>query len=106
MGYLAKRGAIMKNWKKRYFVVNPDYSVDYFENEEVCHSLFYFDSQYTFVMRLVLIVMWTHFSLNKQAYGKGFKPKGTIFPCGYEVFANMEETMMERIKNLAKLLGK
>ncbi|XP_029214232.2 PH domain-containing protein DDB_G0267786-like [Acropora millepora] len=73
MGYLTKKGAIVKNWKKRYFVVNPDYSVDYFENEE--------------------------------AYGKGFKPKGTIFPCGYEVFANMDETMMERIKNLAKLLG-
>jgi len=50
--------------------------------------------------------MWTHFSLNKQAYRKSFKPKGTIFPCGYEVFANMDETMMERIKNLAKLLGK
>lgn len=29
----------MKNWKKRYFVVNPDYSVDYFENEEVCEFL-------------------------------------------------------------------
>ena len=50
MGYLTKKGAIVKNWKKRYFVVNSDYSVDYFENEEVCHSLFYFDSQYTFVM--------------------------------------------------------
>ena len=36
MGYLTKRGAVVKNWKRRYFVVNPDYSVDYFENEEVC----------------------------------------------------------------------
>jgi len=36
MGYLTKRGAVVKNWKKRYFVVNPDYSVDYFESEEVC----------------------------------------------------------------------
>ncbi|XP_068692784.1 PH domain-containing protein DDB_G0267786-like [Montipora foliosa] len=35
MGYLTKKGALVKNWKKRYFVVNPDYSVDYFENEEV-----------------------------------------------------------------------
>ncbi|XP_068759844.1 PH domain-containing protein DDB_G0267786-like [Montipora capricornis] len=73
MGYLTKKGALVKNWKKRYFVVNPDYSVDYFENEE--------------------------------AYGKGFKPKGTIFPCGYEVFANIDETMAERVKNLAKVLG-
>ena len=35
MGYLTKKGAVVKNWKRRYFVVNPDYSVDYFENEEV-----------------------------------------------------------------------
>ncbi|XP_027056438.1 PH domain-containing protein DDB_G0267786-like [Pocillopora damicornis] len=70
MGYLTKKGAVVKNWKRRYFVVNPDYSVDYFENEE--------------------------------AYEKGFKPKGTIFPCGYEVNGNLDETMAERVKNLAK----
>lgn len=42
----------------------------------------------------------------KQAYEKGFKPKGTIFPCGYEVNANVDETMAERLKNLAKMMGK
>ncbi|KAJ7370918.1 hypothetical protein OS493_028992 [Desmophyllum pertusum] len=72
MGYLTKRGALVKNWKKRYFVVNPNYSVDYFENEE--------------------------------AFEKGFKPKGSIFPCGYEINADIDETMAERIKNLAKLM--
>lgn len=72
MGYLSKKGAVVKNWKKRYFVVNPDYSIDYFENEE--------------------------------AYEKGFKPKGTIFPCGYEVNGNLDEIMAERLKNLAKLM--
>lgn len=41
-----------------------------------------------------------------QAYEKGFKPKGTIFPCGYEVNANVDETMAERLKNLAKMMGK
>ena len=40
-----------------------------------------------------------------QAYEKGFKPKGTIFPCGYEVNANVDETMAERLKNLAKMMG-
>lgn len=35
MGYLTKKGAVVKNWKRRYFVANSDYSVDYFENEEV-----------------------------------------------------------------------
>lgn len=46
------------------------------------------------------------FLWHKQAFEKGFKPKGTIFPCGYEVNADMDETMAERIKNLAKLMSK
>ena len=41
-----------------------------------------------------------------QAFEKGFKPKGTVFPCGYEVHANIDETMAERLKNLAKVMGK
>ncbi|XP_073242754.1 PH domain-containing protein DDB_G0267786-like [Porites lutea] len=73
MGYLTKKGAVVKNWKRRYFVAKADYSVDYYESEE--------------------------------AYEKGFKPKGTIFPCGYEVNANVDETMAERLKNLAKMMG-
>ena len=36
MGALTKQGAIIKNWKNRYFVVNPDFSVSYYETEEVC----------------------------------------------------------------------
>ena len=35
MGYLTKKGAVVKNWKRRYFVAKSDYSVDYYENEEV-----------------------------------------------------------------------
>lgn len=35
MGYLTKEGAIRKSWKKRYFVVRPDYKVEYYENENV-----------------------------------------------------------------------
>lgn len=34
-GYLTKKGAVVKNWKRRYFVVFPDFSVEYYENEEV-----------------------------------------------------------------------
>jgi hypothetical protein len=33
-GYLTKEGAIRKNWKKRFFVVKYDYSIQYFESEE------------------------------------------------------------------------
>ena len=41
-----------------------------------------------------------------QAFQKGFKPKGTIFPCGYEINANVDEAMADRIRNVAKLMGK
>lgn len=34
-GYLTKKGAVVKNWKRRYFVVFPNFSVEYYENEEV-----------------------------------------------------------------------
>jgi hypothetical protein len=33
-GYAAKEGAVVKNWKKRWFVVRPDYSVEYWASEE------------------------------------------------------------------------
>jgi hypothetical protein len=32
-GWLIKEGAVRKNWKKRYFVVRPNYTIDYYENE-------------------------------------------------------------------------
>lgn len=33
-GWLTKQGAIVTNWKRRWFVVKPDYSVDYFVTEQ------------------------------------------------------------------------
>jgi len=32
-GWLIKEGAVRKNWKKRFFVVRPNYTIDYYENE-------------------------------------------------------------------------
>ncbi len=29
-----KEGGVRKNWKKRYFVVRPNYSIDYYESAE------------------------------------------------------------------------
>jgi len=33
-GYLTKEGGVRKNWKKRWFIVRHDYSVDYFADEK------------------------------------------------------------------------
>eukprot|EP00051_Salpingoeca_urceolata_P000643 m.35013 g.35013 ORF g.35013 m.35013 type:complete len:982 (+) comp10886_c0_seq2:109-3054(+) len=33
-GYLTKEGFVKHSWKKRYFVVRQDYTVEYFENEQ------------------------------------------------------------------------
>jgi len=32
-GYLTKQGAVNKNWKQRWFVVRPNYNVEYYETE-------------------------------------------------------------------------
>jgi hypothetical protein len=34
MGFLTKEGGIRKSWKKRFFVVRYDYTVEYYEKEE------------------------------------------------------------------------
>lgn len=34
VGYITKEGAVVKNWKRRWFVVRPDYSVEYWASEE------------------------------------------------------------------------
>jgi len=33
-GEMIKQGAVRKNWKKRFFVVQPDYKIAYFESKE------------------------------------------------------------------------
>jgi hypothetical protein len=33
-GWLVKEGAVVKNWKRRFFVVRPDYKIAYYESEE------------------------------------------------------------------------
>jgi hypothetical protein len=37
-GFLQKKGAIRKSWKKRYLVVHPNYVVEYFENEKAAQG--------------------------------------------------------------------
>jgi len=37
-GFLTKEGAIRKSWKKRFFVIRPDYKVEYYDKEETYKS--------------------------------------------------------------------
>jgi len=37
-GYLTKKGAIHKTWKKRWLIVRPDYVVEYHENQKTAKS--------------------------------------------------------------------
>jgi len=37
-GFLTKEGAIRKSWKKRWFVVQPNYTVEYYESEKAAQA--------------------------------------------------------------------
>lgn len=43
---------------------------------------------------------------NEEAYQKGFKPKGSIYPSGYSVVADANEGMLAKLKKVAKMLSK
>jgi len=60
-GWLMKEGGIRKNWKKRYFVVRPNYIVDYYESEEEFKK------------------------------GEKSKKKGNISLCGYRVIEDVND---------------
>lgn len=74
-GYLVKEGAIRKSWKKRFFVVKPNYVVDYFESEE-------------------------EFKKGEKA-----KKKGSISLCGYRVIEDVNDGVLKRITTLAEKMG-
>jgi len=37
-GWMTKEGAVVKNWKKRFFVVRHDYKIEYYDKEETYKS--------------------------------------------------------------------
>jgi len=74
-GYLVKEGGVRKNWKKRFFVVKPNYVIDYYETEE-------------------------EFKKGEKA-----KKKGSISLCGYRVIEDVNDGVLKRLKNLAEKMG-
>lgn len=73
-GFLTKEGGSTKSWKKRWFVVKPNYNVEYYENE--------------------------------AAVAKGPKAaKGIINLTGYWVKVDPNESVLGRLRELAKKMG-
>jgi len=75
MGWLMKEGGIRKNWKKRYFVVRPNYSIDYYE---------------------------TDVEFNK---GEKAKKRGTISLCGYRVVEDVNAGILNKLKQMAEKMN-
>jgi len=75
MGFLMKEGGIRKNWKKRFFVVRPNYTIDYYETE-------------------------AEFKKGEKA-----KKKGTISLCGYRVVEDVNNGILNKLKNLAEKMN-
>lgn len=74
-GYLMKEGGVRKNWKKRYFVVRPNYSIDYYETAEEAKK------------------------------GEKGKKRGTISLCGYRVIEDVNNGILNKLKKLAEKMG-
>jgi len=74
-GYLVKEGGIRKNWKKRFFAVRPNYTIDYFETEE-------------------------EFKKGEKA-----KKKGSISLAGYRVIEDVNDGVLKRLTALAEKMG-
>lgn len=43
-GYLTKEGGLRKTWKKRWFIVRHDYTVEYYSDEKVSNPACHIDS--------------------------------------------------------------
>ncbi|KYQ90725.1 pleckstrin (PH) domain-containing protein [Tieghemostelium lacteum] len=75
-GYLTKEGGFRKSWKKRYFVIRHDYSIDYYVDENECN----------------------------KANNSG-KKKGTINLCGYKVNKDPNKSTLERLRKVCSKMG-
>jgi len=73
-GFLMKEGGIRKNWKKRFFVVRPNYKIDYFESEA-------------------------------EARKEKGKKKGTISLAGYRVVEDVNNGILNKLKQMAEKMN-
>jgi len=78
-GYITKESVHLKKWNKRYFVFKPDYSIDYYDSDQLAHQL--------------------------EEKGKEGKKRGTINLSGYYVIEDPNQGALVRLKRLAEKMG-
>ena len=80
-GWIFKKGAVRKNWKRRFLIVKPDYNADYFEKEVIQDEfLDYWIQHESFEAPTP-----TDGGKQREELRKKFKPKGTMNLVGYTV---------------------
>eukprot|EP01099_Mayorella_cantabrigiensis_P006735 TRINITY_DN5728_c0_g1_i1.p1 TRINITY_DN5728_c0_g1~~TRINITY_DN5728_c0_g1_i1.p1 ORF type:complete len:515 (-),score=121.04 TRINITY_DN5728_c0_g1_i1:57-1601(-) len=80
-GWIFKKGAVRKNWKRRFLIIKPDYNADYFEKEiSQDEFLDYWIQHESFEAPTP-----TDGGKQREELRKKFKPKGTMNLVGYSV---------------------
>ena len=89
-----KQGSVRKKWLRRFFVVRPNFKIDYYESEEV---------RTRNSMRVLIVLR--RYRLALQIYNKGGKVKKTISLCGYSVSTDLAKDLLARAQELAAKMG-
>lgn len=80
-GWIFKKGAVRKNWKRRFLIIKPDYNADYFEREiNQDEFLDYWIQHESYEAPTP-----TDGGKQREELRKKFKPKGTMNLIGYSV---------------------
>jgi len=80
-GWIFKKGAVRKNWKRRFLIIKPDYNADYFDKElNQDEFLDYWTQHESFEAPTP-----TDGGKQREELRKKFKPKGTMNLVGYSV---------------------
>jgi len=80
-GFLTKESVHLKKWNKRYFVFKPNYTVDYYDSEELAHAV------------------------DAKSGEMGKKKRNSLNLSGYSVVEDPNQGALVRLKRLAEKMG-
>jgi hypothetical protein len=80
-GFLTKESVHLKKWNKRYFVFRPNYTVDYYDSQELAHAV------------------------DAKSGEVGKKKRNTLNLSGYHVVEDPNQGALVRLKRLAERMG-